>query len=379
MAITRLDVAQMAKGEGPVWDGPPQSLSWIDIIGKAVHRLHPQTRIVQSWTVPDMIGSMAIASESAAIIALANSVHRLNLETGAVTMLATGPVLNEHAQLADGSVQADLKRASVGFPADEGQKASVDTRAVGRKACENLKPCCRLMDRHSAAVQGATAFVTGFPQQRRFKRKIDNIRHPVARRDEFDRQGQSWIASHADGRGIDDSVSQFESLNKRSGCVDPAGVERFPKIDAQGGPLELILINKEQTLRPQPKQGMRGRRSCPAATDLDDSVQRRPAQPCPHALCKTRHIRVVTNSLTTPKLNCIDRSDLARSLGQIVEVRNHRLLEGEGNVEADITSVLTSSKLISQATVIPSPVREIEQCVAQRHTLRRSLLFMHPG
>jgi L-arabinonolactonase len=120
MTITRLDVPQCAVGEGPVWDGPTQSLFWIDIVGKTVHRLHPQTGAVRSWAVPDIIGSMAIASDSMAIVALANGVHRLDLDTGAVTMLATSPDLNDQVQLADGKV--DRRGRFIVGSSDRGMK-----------------------------------------------------------------------------------------------------------------------------------------------------------------------------------------------------------------------------------------------------------------
>ncbi len=104
MNITKLDVPQCAVGEGPVWDVAMQALFWIDILGKQVHRLTPHTGAVKSWDVPDIIGSMAIAADGNAIVALAGGVHTLNLETGECAMLASSPDLNEMVQLADGKV-----------------------------------------------------------------------------------------------------------------------------------------------------------------------------------------------------------------------------------------------------------------------------------
>lgn len=104
MQINRLDVPQCSVGEGPVWDAEMQALFWIDILGKRVHQLTPVTGTVRSWDVPDVIGSMAIAADGNAIVALASGVHSLNLETGACNMLATSPDLNDMVQLADGKV-----------------------------------------------------------------------------------------------------------------------------------------------------------------------------------------------------------------------------------------------------------------------------------
>lgn len=117
--ITRLNVPQCSVGEGPVWDVQSQSLFWIDILGKLVHRLDADG-LVKSWTVPDIIGSMAIAADGNAIVALANGVHRLDWESGACTMLATSPDLNEQVQLADGKV--DRRGRFIVGSSDRGMK-----------------------------------------------------------------------------------------------------------------------------------------------------------------------------------------------------------------------------------------------------------------
>ncbi len=119
MKVTRLDVPQCAVGEGPVWDVETQTLFWIDILGKQVHRRAADGSIA-SWEVPDIIGSMAIAGDGNAIVALANGVHRLDLSTGACTMLATSPDLNEQVQLADGKV--DRRGRFIVGSSDRGMK-----------------------------------------------------------------------------------------------------------------------------------------------------------------------------------------------------------------------------------------------------------------
>jgi L-arabinonolactonase len=118
MQITRLDVPQCAVGEGPVWDVTEQALYWIDILGKQVHRL--KEAAVTSWDVPDIIGSMAIAADGNAIVALANGVHTLDLATGECRMLATSPDLNEQVQLADGKV--DRRGRFIVGSSDRGMK-----------------------------------------------------------------------------------------------------------------------------------------------------------------------------------------------------------------------------------------------------------------
>jgi L-arabinonolactonase len=120
MKITRLDVPQCSVGEGPVWDVQGQRLYWIDILQKHVHCLDPATGTTQTWSVPNIIGSMAIRKGGGAIVALANGVHTLDFATGECRMLATSPDLNDQVQLADGKV--DRRGRFIVGSSDRGMK-----------------------------------------------------------------------------------------------------------------------------------------------------------------------------------------------------------------------------------------------------------------
>ena len=105
MEFTRLEVPQCSVGEGPVWDVEQQALYWIDILEKKVYRLDSASGDLRQWDVPEIIGSMAIRKHGkSALVALGSGVHTLDFATGACTMLATSPDLNEQVQLADGKV-----------------------------------------------------------------------------------------------------------------------------------------------------------------------------------------------------------------------------------------------------------------------------------
>src|SRR5262245_58644648 len=120
MQIRRLDVPQCAVGEGAVWDVQTQRLYWIDILGKAVHRLDPASGQTLSWPVPKILGSMAISRDGNAIVALVDGVYRLDFASGACTLLATSPDLNEQVQLADGKV--DRRGRFIVGSSDRGMK-----------------------------------------------------------------------------------------------------------------------------------------------------------------------------------------------------------------------------------------------------------------
>ena len=120
MQIRRLDVPQCSVGEGPVWDVPSQRLYWIDILAKAVFRLDPATGETRQWSVPKIIGSMAIGRDGNAIVALADGVYRLDFSSGECTPLASSPDLDAQVQLADGKV--DRRGRFIVGSSDRGMK-----------------------------------------------------------------------------------------------------------------------------------------------------------------------------------------------------------------------------------------------------------------
>lgn len=120
MKIARLDVPLCSVGEGPVWDVQSQQLYWIDILEKAVYCLDPVSGRTRRWSVPNIIGSMAISQDGNAIVALANGVYRLDLGTGTCELLATSSDLNDQVQLADGKV--DRRGRFIVGSSDRGMK-----------------------------------------------------------------------------------------------------------------------------------------------------------------------------------------------------------------------------------------------------------------
>jgi L-arabinonolactonase len=104
MKISRLDLPRRSVGEGPVWDVAEQAMFYIDILERKVFRWDPVTGDHREWTVPDMVGSMALRKAGGAIVALVGGIHSLDFETGAVAPLVLMQPENPAIQLADGKV-----------------------------------------------------------------------------------------------------------------------------------------------------------------------------------------------------------------------------------------------------------------------------------
>jgi L-arabinonolactonase len=104
MQITKLDLPKCKVGEGPVWDVPERALYYIDIVAQAVFRWDPASGDLKTWSVPDIIGSMALRENGGAIVALGTGVHTLDFTTGEVAPLALLDPPDAQVQLADGKV-----------------------------------------------------------------------------------------------------------------------------------------------------------------------------------------------------------------------------------------------------------------------------------
>ena len=104
MQITRLPLPRRSVGEGPVWEHREQALYYIDILEKQVFRWHPESGDHRAWSVPDIIGSIALRERGGAIVALPDGVHKLDFGSGEVTPFAPFDPPDPAIQLADGKV-----------------------------------------------------------------------------------------------------------------------------------------------------------------------------------------------------------------------------------------------------------------------------------
>ncbi len=57
-------------GECPLWDDRSQSLFWVDIRSPAIRRLWLATGEVKSWSMPDLVGSIALTDDDRLLVAM---------------------------------------------------------------------------------------------------------------------------------------------------------------------------------------------------------------------------------------------------------------------------------------------------------------------
>ncbi len=75
-------------GEGPVWSVGEQALYWIDIEAPALHRWAWGASAAQSWSLPSLVGALAIRAQGGLLLALRTGIHTFDLTSGELTFVA---------------------------------------------------------------------------------------------------------------------------------------------------------------------------------------------------------------------------------------------------------------------------------------------------
>ena len=93
-------------GEGPLWDVTEQKLYWIDSLGDRIFRAGENGEGVESWSVPQHIGSMALRKDGGAVLSLADGFHLFDFQTGKAEVLEQIPHKGPSVRMNDGKVDS---------------------------------------------------------------------------------------------------------------------------------------------------------------------------------------------------------------------------------------------------------------------------------
>lgn len=102
--IQRIGDTQDLLGESPVWDEINNCLCWIDSVAGIIRRLDFKDETLHDLRLPSPIGSIALAQNNTAIVALKQSFVLLDLATGAIGEVGSIGVTHPHVRLNDGKV-----------------------------------------------------------------------------------------------------------------------------------------------------------------------------------------------------------------------------------------------------------------------------------
>ena len=96
----------MGLGESPVWDPLERILFWIDIPGKAVHSLVPETGRHRSWPMPSEPGCIARCVGGGLVVALRSGLAFLDTIHGDLQLIADAPYDTSKMRFNDGRCDA---------------------------------------------------------------------------------------------------------------------------------------------------------------------------------------------------------------------------------------------------------------------------------
>ena len=89
-------------GESPLWDERAQVLYWVDIRRPAVRRLHAASGRVDTWPLPQIVGSIALTEDDRLLVAMGAEIALFDPATGGCETLATLPQHTEGHRFNDG-------------------------------------------------------------------------------------------------------------------------------------------------------------------------------------------------------------------------------------------------------------------------------------
>jgi L-arabinonolactonase len=102
MQVRRIGDTIDILGEGPVWDVQDQAFYWLDIRGCLVRRYDWSSGRTQSWTLPEMVGSLAIRERGGLLLAMRSSIAFFDPATGALERVAAPEAGRENMRFNDG-------------------------------------------------------------------------------------------------------------------------------------------------------------------------------------------------------------------------------------------------------------------------------------
>jgi L-arabinonolactonase len=129
LRVTRISAGADLLGESPVWDCARQRLYWVDGVSRRVHSYEPASGATRDWTVPSMVGSVALGGGETLIVALVDGIYCLDLVSGAVASLFQPVPADPRIRFNDGKVdrQGRFLCGSMGVYADPlGQLFRID-------------------------------------------------------------------------------------------------------------------------------------------------------------------------------------------------------------------------------------------------------------
>lgn len=105
-ALTCVCDTTSSLGEGPLWHDSEESIYWVDIEGRAIHRHRLMNRKTQTFVMPERIGCIARRSRGGLVAGLQTGFAEIDLKHGTVTPIADPEAAQPGNRFNDGKCDA---------------------------------------------------------------------------------------------------------------------------------------------------------------------------------------------------------------------------------------------------------------------------------
>ena len=90
-ALVRVGDQTDILGESPLWNEHEQALYWVDIRRPAIRRFDHASGRIDTWSMPDLVGSIAFADDGRLVVALPENIALYDTSTGSLETIARPP------------------------------------------------------------------------------------------------------------------------------------------------------------------------------------------------------------------------------------------------------------------------------------------------
>jgi sugar lactone lactonase YvrE len=105
-ALQRVGTQTDILGECPLWDDTAQCLYWVDIRQPAIRRLRHATGEVNTWPMPELVGSIALVDDGRLLVALPSQIALFDPANGVLSAFVPSLPMPEGHRFNDGRCDA---------------------------------------------------------------------------------------------------------------------------------------------------------------------------------------------------------------------------------------------------------------------------------
>jgi sugar lactone lactonase YvrE len=190
-------------GESPLWVPTERAIYWIDVKAPCLHRYEPDTGATRTWRVTSDLGGFALLADDGALVALRHGIHRLDLQSGKLELLAAPPFDPAVFRFNEGACDASGRFwIGVMFDPLEGSPPEQQGQLHSFTLAGGLRPEPDAAELHNGMAWGAdgrTFFLSHSRSRQIFVFDYDPARGHLSNRRRF--------ASVPEGEGIPDGAA----------------------------------------------------------------------------------------------------------------------------------------------------------------------------